>query len=308
MRRLALLGAALLLAACMPLATSTRISRTNTPKIEPTVTPRSSVVTPSHTNTPEPLGNWDNYAEGKPQRTNWLLLGGDYRAHRRGTGYGYNTDVIILVSVLHTAPMQVTLIQYPRNLYMPLEGMDDTWLFRVWDAEEVPGIHYYWQEAFGQPIHGVFYIHMDGFVKLVDDLGGLRVWDAVDRDGEAVLAYLRDNDNNWNRGSYDYEQRALRVTMALAEKVKAMLVNNPVVLAGVLFDRWHGLVTTDISDLGQLAYLVGLGWRAKSGGYEVKQVQLEEPAIVRGETPLSTRGMIANEDLVQWHLDVLEWK
>jgi hypothetical protein len=295
MRRWTLLLAALLLAACTTSIPTKDITRDlPTPSnpvdlVDPTLTPTDL---PTETPLPE-----------KPRRTNWLLLGGDYRHHRRWTEYGNNTDVMILVSVLETDPMQITMIQYPRNLYIPINGMDDMWLFSVYGAEDMAGLHYYWQEAFDQPLHGIFYIHMDGFVKLVDDLGELQGHPG--KDGEAILAYLRDNDNNWNRGTYDAERRALGIAYALAAKVEEMIVNEPVVLAGILFDRWHGLVMTDVADLGQLAFLVSLGWQAKSGGYEVDFVQLEEPVIVRGDTPLPVRGMIAREDLKAWHASIL---
>ena len=70
--------------------------------------------------------------EPQPQRTNWLLLGGDYRAHREGTGYGNKTDVIVLVSILETDPIDIVVVQFPRTLYVPVEGMDDQWLSGVW--------------------------------------------------------------------------------------------------------------------------------------------------------------------------------
>ncbi|KKL10549.1 hypothetical protein LCGC14_2554690, partial [marine sediment metagenome] len=53
------------------------------------------------------------------ERTNWLLLGGDYRAHRENTDFGNKTDVIVLVSILETDPMDIAVVQFPRNLYLP---------------------------------------------------------------------------------------------------------------------------------------------------------------------------------------------
>jgi anionic cell wall polymer biosynthesis LytR-Cps2A-Psr (LCP) family protein len=252
--------------------------------------------------TPEPS---PTYTYEPPERTNWLILGGDYRSHRQGTRYGDKTDVIILISVLqgYVDPYQVTMIQYPRNLYIPIEAMDDQWLFAVYGREGFPGLHYYWQQAFDIDLAGIFYINMDGFVKLIDDLGDLPGHPG--KDGEAVLAYLRDNNNNWERGKYDAERRSLGIAYALAQKVADEITENPFATVKILFDRWHGLIRTDVVDAGQLAYLAYMGWEAKDN-YTIEFVQLEEPDIVRGETPLEVRGMIPATDLSEWHRDILE--
>lgn len=277
--------------------------------IEPIPEPTPSrTAAPTGTNTPLPTGTFESFArtpdpdDYPPTRMNFLLLGGDYRAHRRGTGYGNKTDVIVLVSILDTLPVKITMIQYPRNLYLPLEGLEDQWLFGVYDRENTYGLYYYFQEAFDVDLHGIFFVNMDGFVKLIDDLGGVG-----EMTGDQTLAYLRDNDNNWNRGSYDAEERVFKVLLWMADLVGESLAANPLVTAGVLFDRWHGLVTTDIATIDQLAQIARVAYNAYPGNWELRLAQLEEPAIVRGDTPLSTRGMIAVEDLIEWHSEVLEW-
>ncbi len=126
------------------------------------------------------------------QRTNWLLLGGDYRAHREGTDFGNKTDVIVLVSILETDPMDIAIVQFPRNLYLPIEGMNDQWLFAVWGREGWQGLHNYFQRAFGISLQGIHYVNMDSFEKVVDELG---------MDGTETLAYLRDNENHCEHGS-----------------------------------------------------------------------------------------------------------
>ena len=294
MRRLIPLFLLLMISACsVPVEpVSTKIpapTGTNTPIV--TMGPREkSTPRATHTPPPEP-----------PTRMNFLLLGGDYRAHRRFTNYGNNTDVIVLVSILDTNPVEITMIQYPRNLYIPIEGLQDQWLFNVYGMEDTPGLYYYWQEAFNVDLHGVFYVHMDGFVKLIDDLGGVG-----NMNGEETLAYLRDNDNNWNHGSYDYEERVFKVLLWMADLVKESLAANPIVTAGVLLDRWSDLVTTDIANIDQLAQIARVGWNARDDNCKVRLAQLEEPDIIRGDTPLNVRGMLPATDLSEWHKKVLE--
>lgn len=297
MRRVLPLLAVLLIVSCTtssPVSIPTPTPVPSRTEIPPTTTP---------TNTPIPT---ETEIVNNPNRTNWLLLGGDYRQHRQGTEYGNKTDVIILVSVLegYVDPYQITMIQYPRNLYIPIRNMDDQWLFSVYGREDFTGLHYYWQQAFDVDLHGIFYINMDGFVKLIDDLGDLPGHPG--KDGEAILAYLRDNDNNWNWGSYDKEKRALGIAYSLAKKVEDELTSNFFSTAKILFERWHGLIKTDVTELGQLTYLASIGWEARDGNYTIDFVQLEEPAIVRGETPLEVRGMIPATDLSEWHRDILE--
>lgn len=305
MKKTLLLMLLILLTSCIVQTTVTPTSM-----LKPTVSPPPTKTEIQPTTTPEPE---PSPTEEGPSRTNWLILGGDFKAHRQGTKYGNKTDVIILVSVLETDPVQVTMIQYPRNLYIEIPEMDNQWLFAVWGREGWEGLHYYWQQAFDVDLNGIFYINMDGFVKLIDDLGGLQMnspehWRDQNRimNGEEVLAYLRDNLNQWGYGTYDREERTLRVMQSISHKVENLITDDFFGLAQVLFTRWHGLVKTDITEIGQLAYLVSIGWQAKTNGYDVKTVQLEEPEIVRGDTPLEVRGMIPSTDLSEWHRSVKE--
>lgn len=232
--------------------------------------------------------------ESQPQRTNWLLLGGDYRAHREGTGYGNKTDVIVLVSILETDPMDIAVVQFPRNLYVPVEGMDDQWLFGVWGREGWQGLHQYFQRVFGVSLQGIHYINMDSFERLVDDLDGVN-----GMNGAETLVYLRDNENNWERGTYDAEQRVFKVLAALWDRASTFLLSDPVAATNIVYSQWGDLFQTDLANLEQLYWLFTLGWKVKNNDYEIRLIQLEEPFIVRGDTPIiqnerPMRGMISN--------------
>ncbi len=243
--------------------------------------------------------------EPQPQRTNWLLLGGDYRAHREGTGWGNRTDVIVLVSVLETDPMQITVVQFPRNLYVPVEGMDDQWLFGVWDREGWQGLHQYFQRVFGVSLQGIHYINMDSFVKVVDEMGGIRVQVVPTgfqpMTGAESLVYLRDNENNWELGSYDAGQRVFKVLAALWGRGSTFLLEDPVAAANIVYSQWGDLFQTDLANLEQLYWLFTLGWKVKNNDYEIRWIQLEEPYIIRGDTPIiqneqPMRGMVSAMD------------
>ncbi len=239
--------------------------------------------------------------EPQPERTNWLLLGGDYRAHREGTGWGNKTDVIVLVSVLETDPMQVTVVQFPRNLYAPF-SMGDVWLFGVWDEFGWQGLHQYFQEVFGVTLQGIHYVDMDGFVRIVDDLGALDYGGGdVLPDGESALAYLRDNENNWGMGSYDAGERVFKVLRGLWEKGIEYFLEDPVAATNIVYSRWGDVFESDLGNIEQLYWLFRLGWRVRESHIQTATVQLEEPYIIRGDTPIiqneqPTRGMVAGRD------------
>ena len=244
-----------------------------------------------------------------PARYNFLLLGGDYTAHRAGTNYGDKTDVILLVSILMEEPTKITVVQFPRNLYVPVEAMDDQWLFHVYSREGFVGLHYYFQQVFDVDLHGIFYVNMDGFVSLVDGLGGL--WLNGVMDGEQTLAYLRDNKNNWGCPEYDCANRQFVVLRALAEKIKTKFHEDPLTTARFLWDVYGGLFETDLSDFEQIHWLVELGWRIATSEYEVEFLKLTESgAVVYGDVPLEVRGWIAKEEgsLTSWFKQVLSVK
>jgi len=259
--------------------------------------------------------------EPQPQRTNWLLLGGDYRAHREGTGWGNRTDVIVLVSVLETDPMQITIVQFPRNLYTPFSG-GDVWLFAVWDEFGWQGLHQYFQEVFGVNLQGIHYVNMDSFVSIVDglSLGGIDGIPVASETspgrsvkfmgGEEVLAFLRDNENNWELGSYDKGQRVFRVLLGIWTHAQYYFLSDPIAAVNVLYGEWGDLVETDLSNIKQLYWLFTLGWRVRNAEIEWGWVQLKEPIIIRGDTPIMqneqpTRGMIAATDLSEWMRETL---
>jgi len=248
--------------------------------------------------------------EPQPQRTNWLLLGGDYRAHREGTGYGNKTDVIVLVSILETDPIDIAVVQFPRNLYVPVEGMDDQWLFGVWGREGWQGLHQYFQRVFGVSLQGIHYTNMDSFVQIIDEMDGVNIvlgthsWEGGEvvglienASGAETLTYLRDNENNWERGTYDAEQRVFKVLAALWGRGSTFLLEDPAAAANIVYSQWGDLFQTDLANLEQLYWLFTLGWKVKNNEYEIRWIQLEEPYIVRGDTPIlqdekPIRGMI----------------
>ena len=272
----------------------------NSPFLTPFPTPTNIEATP----TP---------VEDEPQRMNWLLLGGDYRAHREGTGWGNKTDVMVLISILESDPVEITAVQFPRNLYAP-SSLGDEWMFAIWDKGGWPGLHTYFDEVFGIDLQGIFYVNMDNFVSLVDGLGGLAPWgsDAIaSGGGEAVLEYLRDNENNWGYATYDFEQRVHGVVISLANAVWVGFLDDPISTMRLLLTEYGGLIESDLNNVQQYFWIAETASRVLTTNRDFRWTQLEQPFVVRGDTPIiqdeqPMRGLVAAVPLDEWMSEVLD--
>jgi anionic cell wall polymer biosynthesis LytR-Cps2A-Psr (LCP) family protein len=287
------------------------LSACGVPAIPPQPTPSLEVV-PSQQINPLPIATSIQEPEQEQtpvvsvERYNFLLLGGDYRHHRKNTGWGDKTDAMLLVSFLMSDSVEITVLQFPRNLYEPVIAMDDQWLFNVFRREGYEGLHYYFQEVFDIPLQGIAYVHMDNFTTFVDALDGLWI-DGATYDGEAVLAYLRDNDNNWGCYEYDCGNRQFKTLIALAEKIKTKFHENAWVTTTTLWDAYGYLFETDLADLDQLHWLVDLGWHIATSDYIIRSEKLtSSDYIIYGDTPLEVRGWIKSGDLKEWARLILE--
>ena len=93
--------------------------------------------------------------------------------------------------------------------------------------------------------------------------------------------------------------------------VGGTFLENPIVATNALAG-WFDMFQTDLSSIEQLYWLFDLGWRVRKADnqFDWSLVQLEEPIIERGDTPimqneLPTRGMIAATDLRDWMQETL---
>lgn len=274
---------------------------TQSPKVLPSQTSgKSHGPVPTPTTPPAQLEVMD-----KPRVTNWLFLGGDYRAHREGTRYGNKTDVMLLVRITETNPVRIDIVQLPRNYYQPIPNMADFWLFAIYRAEGFVGLHYYFQEAFDVDLHGIFYIHMDNFLVLVDDAfpDGIDIPYSVSKmKGQDLLDYMRDNENNWTDCLYyDCENRQPRVLVALAVAAGAMVKDEPLRTANIFVKRWGKLFETDISSIDQWAAMMSMAWNIKQHDYTIHIHKLTQSgAISYGDTPLPVRGWKPTGDVKSW--------
>lgn len=297
---LILLVPSLIMTACIGPPTTPPPATLTTASPLPAASPTSTIPVLPTVPQPEPIST----EASNDMRFNFLILGGDYRKHREGTRWGNKTDVMFLVSIEMTN-YTVTVYQFNRNFYAPVEAMDDQWLFAVYDNEGFPGLHYYFQEVFDTALTGIVYVNMDNFTHIVDHLNGLWIG-GEPRSGEWVLAYLRDNDNNWGCGVYDCESRQFFVLLRLFEAVKQRFVeDDPLETASLLWEAYRDLVETDLSAFDQFHFLVNIAWHMLTDippqiNGPIKMDQSDN--FVYGDTPLEVRGwIIAPEgDAANW--------
>jgi anionic cell wall polymer biosynthesis LytR-Cps2A-Psr (LCP) family protein len=264
------------------------------PPIEPQPTPSLSATNspspqPIETETPLPDPPLDVQQPEIIEQYNFLLLGGDWREHRRWTQWGNKTDVMLLVQITMSDPVQIRVIQFPRNLYHPVDAFPDMWLFSIYGKEDMVGLHYYFQQVFDVDLQGIAYIHMDNFEKFVNDLGGIH-YGATVHSGAETLKYLRDNDNNWGCAAYDCANRQFEVLKALAERIKTQFYENAYVTTGLLIDSYGYLFDTDLSAFEQIHWLVELGWSIAMSDYEIEFDKVTASGVIYNDTPLNVRG------------------
>lgn len=309
MRRLAPFFLLLMLVSC-----STRTSeitktpvatRTETEDIGNLPTPTTSL-SPSVTQPTEP-----------PETNYWLVLGGDFREHRRGTGRGNNTDLMLLVITRMSSPPEVAVVQFPRNFYAPVESFPDMWMFNVYGREGFPGLHYYFQEVFNIPLSGIVYMNMDNFVKFVDDAFGvvpIRVSSdssipVVLMDGEAILKHLRDNENNWGCPEYDCDNRHTWVLRSLAIAFSTGITDDFYGVAENILYLWGDLYETDLSTIDQLAAVLSHASLFMKDRKEQGIFKFTKSGVIEySDTPLDVRGWVIKEDAdpATWLAELME--
>jgi LCP family protein required for cell wall assembly len=201
---------------------------------------------------PPPVGI---YSQPEDQ-INFLLLGSD----QRPDDIGFRTDAILLGTVNFDSK-EVNLVSIPRDLYVYIPGyaMDrvNTALFH--GQEDTLRMTY--EYNFGIEIDNYMVINFDGFKNLVDILGGIDVYAAVDMtdkhptegddylvpaglnhmDGETALFYVRARKNS---SDFDRARRQQEVIRALLDR---MLKFDVISLIPDLYAQLDKAIQTDLS-------------------------------------------------------------
>ncbi len=201
-------------------------------------------------------------------QVNILFLGSDWRPSQ-----GYRTDVILLISI-HPSRGTVSLISFPRDLYVSLPGIGQQ---RINVAQEYGGFELSkatFEQNFGLRIDHYVMTNFSGFMGLVDSLGGVEVnagdslYDtcklpgAVDgycyigpginyMDGQTALWYVRSRSST---SDIDRLRRTQEVLVGLFHKLMSL---DAIAKAPELFGIIANCIETDMS-FEQIASLLPL--------------------------------------------------
>lgn len=193
-------------------------------------------------------------------RTNVLLVGIDTRRDQPGL---MNTDTIMLVSYDHNSG-RTFMISLPRDLYVKIPAIypyrsriNSVYAQGVKDGDHDTGMDYLKQvveEITGLPIHYKVMINYDGFLQVIDEVGGVEIevetefwgqypngedWEQVHfesgwqhMDGETALKYARTryaNSESGEASDFARAKRQQKVIMAVKDKALSIeTLANPI--------------------------------------------------------------------------------
>ena len=245
---------------------------------------------------------------------NFLLLGSDSRGQDRG-----RSDVMMLV---HSDPdrAKLYLISLPRDLWVPIPGHGTDKINAAYAYGGAPLAVQTVENLLKVRIDNVALTDFTGFFRLIDDLGGVTVFNEIPSQslglsfprgeltltGETALVYVRER-HDLPRGDFDRAERQRLVVKAIVDKLASRgTFSNPSRLLSVI-NRLSSTVTVDDSltnqrivalaqdlqitsgqDIDQLMVPVaGLGTSAAGASY----VKVDRDGMKRLAAALSTGRM-----------------
>ncbi len=185
---------------------------------------------------------------------NFLLLGSDSRGQDRG-----RSDVMMLV---HSDPdrAKLYLISLPRDLWVPIPGHGTDKINAAYAYGGAPLAVQTVENLLKVRIDNVALTDFTGFFRLIDDLGGVTVFNEIPSQslglsfprgeltltGETALVYVRER-HDLPRGDFDRAERQRLVVKAIVDKLASRgTFSNPSRLLSVI-NRLSSTVTVDDS-------------------------------------------------------------
>lgn len=189
---------------------------------------------------------------------NVLLLGSDWRS-----GAGYRTDVILLISIF-TKEGKVSLISFPRDLWIEIPGHEENRINTVMQTGGFPLVIETFERNFAIHIDRYMMTNFSGFRAIVDTLGGIDIdaskntadrcdlsyqhgaWcsigpGAAHLDGELALWYVR---SRYSSNDFDRTHRAQEVLVGLFRKLMSL---DAISRAPDIYNQFISTVETDIN-------------------------------------------------------------
>src|SRR3972149_2800449 len=234
-----------------------------------TVVPQAVATQQAVVEAPTPVPSTQVPEPAAADRWNFLVLGIDKAYWRDLDPKRPHTDFMIVVSIHDLGEVaEVTLIQIPRNTFIPIPNIPDDFAFGMYSEVGVGG---------GLTIGGQ---HMEGL---------------------EVLTYTRFD--LFERPGFDAEGKHFLVLSALADKMRGKF-SDPESAFGLVL-RYLPLVETDLDPGGMVDFLFTQGLPLVQGRYSVERVRLEDALCYRPipfSNPGTRMGLLTCEgvDLHEW--------
>jgi len=189
---------------------------------------------------------------------NILLLGSDWRP-----GGGFRTDVILLISIF-TKESKVSLVSFPRDLWVEIPSREENRINTVMVAGGFPLVNQTFQRNFAVNIDHYMMTNFNGFQSIVDTLGGIDIvaskntadrcdlsskhgaWCSIGPgeahlDGELALWYVR---SRYTTSDFDRTRRAQEVLIGFFKKLMSI---NAISRAPDVYNQFVSSVEMDLT-------------------------------------------------------------
>ncbi len=189
---------------------------------------------------------------------NVLLLGSDWRP-----GAGYRTDVMLLISIF-TKEGKVSLVSFPRDLWVEIPGRDENRINTVMQAGGFPLVVETFEKNFAIHVDRYMMTNFSGFKGIIDTLGGIDInaskntadrcdlsyqhgaWCSIGPgeahlDSELALWYVR---SRYTSSDFDRTRRAQEVLVGLFKKLMSL---DAISKAPDVYNQFISSVETDIT-------------------------------------------------------------
>ncbi len=220
---------------------------------------------------------------------NVLFLGSDWR----GNG-GYLTDVILLIS-FYIKEEKISVVSFPRDLWVTIPGVGEQRINTTQAYGGFPLTQKTFAYNFGTSIDHYMITNFNGFMSIIDTLGGIEInaarnlYDRCDLsyshggycsvgpgpvtlDSEMALWYVR---SRYSTSDFYRMDRAREVMMGILHKIVSL---DGVARAGDIYNTLSNCVETDLS-LSDIIPLVTLGAKVMNDPSKINMYEIGEAQV-----------------------------
>jgi len=277
---------------------------------EPTSNIPAATPTPRPTEDPTPTATQEPVAtiEVPEEVVSILVLGSDWRP-----GKGFRTDVILLL-ILDPSTGGASLVSFPRDLYVFIPGVGQQRINTAQAFGDFPLTQQTFQINFGfTPDHYVM-TNFQGFMGIIDSLGGIYVeasqnlTDTCDlpqeedgycsvgpgtvwMNGETALWYVR---SRYSTNDFDRTRRTQEVIIALFKRLMSL---NALSNAPELYQQYRNSVETNI-DLATAIDLATMAPGLLSNPEKIRRYAIGHAEVWPYVTEEGSQVLIPNNDAI----------